>query len=97
MLQDTEEMIALRIVSGRYSRGFVREIDDHYENRTLHVHMILDEIAALEGVAAAKPCACRKSNPEDGYAYRKSSPGILVMQSTQDRTAQHASRCLGGT
>jgi NAD(P)-dependent dehydrogenase (short-subunit alcohol dehydrogenase family) len=30
-------------------------------------------------------------------AYRKSSPSILVMQSTQDRTAQNASRCLGGT
>jgi hypothetical protein len=25
-----------------------------------------------------------------GYAYRKSSPSILVMQSTQDRTAQNA-------
>ena len=33
----------------------------------------------------------------DGCAYRKSSPSILVMQSTQDRTAQNASRCLGGT
>ena len=30
-------------------------------------------------------------------AYRKSSPSILAMQSTQDRTAQKASRCLGGT
>jgi hypothetical protein len=63
MLQDTEEMIALRIVSGRYSRGFVREIDDHYENRTLHVHMILDEIAALEGVAAAKPSNMKEATP----------------------------------
>ena len=33
----------------------------------------------------------------DGCAYRKSSPSILVMQSTQDRTAQNAPRCLGGT
>ena len=32
-----------------------------------------------------------------GCAYRKSSPSILVMQSTQDRTTQNASRCLGGT
>jgi hypothetical protein len=32
-----------------------------------------------------------------GCAYRKSSPSILVMQSTQDRTAQNAPRCLGGT
>jgi hypothetical protein len=30
-------------------------------------------------------------------AYRKSSPSILVMQSTQDRTAQNASGCLDGT
>jgi hypothetical protein len=30
-------------------------------------------------------------------AYRKSSPSILVMQSTQDRPAQNAPRCLGGT
>jgi hypothetical protein len=30
-------------------------------------------------------------------AYRKSSPSILVMQSTQDRMAQNAPRCLGGT
>jgi hypothetical protein len=30
-------------------------------------------------------------------AYRKSSPSILVMQSTQDCAAPNASRCLGGT
>ena len=29
--------------------------------------------------------------------YRKSNASILVMQSTQDRTAQNASCCLGGT
>ena len=29
-------------------------------------------------------------------AYRKSSPSILVMQSTQDRAGQNASRCLDG-
>jgi predicted deacylase len=40
----------------------------------------------------------RKDFPKiNTCAYRKSSPGILVMQSTQDRTAQNASRCLGGT
>ena len=33
----------------------------------------------------------------DTCAYRKSSPSILVMQSTQDRTRQNASLCLGGT
>jgi hypothetical protein len=32
-----------------------------------------------------------------GCAYRKSSPSILVMQSTQDRTAPNAPRCLGST
>ena len=30
-------------------------------------------------------------------AYRKSNASILVMQSPQDRTAQNASCCLGGT
>jgi hypothetical protein len=67
MLQDTEEMIALKIVCGRCSRGFVREIDDHYENRTLHVHIILDEIAALEGVAAAKPSNMQQEKPFDRH------------------------------
>jgi hypothetical protein len=33
----------------------------------------------------------------DRCAYYKSSPSILVMQTTQDRTAQNAPRCLGGT
>jgi hypothetical protein len=33
----------------------------------------------------------------DTGAYRKSSPSVLVMQSTQDRTGQNASRHLGGT
>jgi hypothetical protein len=32
-----------------------------------------------------------------GCAYRKSSPSILVMQSTQDRTEQNAPRYLGGS
>src|SRR5258708_7660315 len=45
--------------------------------------MIFVRSAALPGLT---PCA-----------YRKSSPSILVMQSTQDWTAQHAPRCLGGT
>jgi hypothetical protein len=34
---------------------------------------------------------------DDGCAYRKLSPSILVMQSTQNRTRKNASRCLGGT
>ena len=55
------------------------------------------------GAVAFSRCVSRKFKPgrNDGEprrcAYRKSSPSILVMQSTQDRTAQNASRCLGGT
>jgi hypothetical protein len=30
-------------------------------------------------------------------AYRKSNPGILMVQSAQDRMADNASGCLGGT
>jgi hypothetical protein len=42
------------------------------------------------------------TEPRLGYqintcANRKSSSSILVMQSTQDWTAQNARRCLGGT
>jgi hypothetical protein len=32
-----------------------------------------------------------------GCAYRKSNPGILMVQSAQDRMADIASSCLGGT
>jgi len=44
-------------------------------------------------------CSIRgfETKVERTCAYRKSSPSILVMQSTQDRAAQNASRCLGGT
>ena len=31
-----------------------------------------------------------------GCAYRKSNPGILMVQSAQDRTTENASGCLGG-
>ena len=41
--------------------------------------------------------ALRKDARQHPCAYRKSSPSILVMQSTQDRTAQNAPRYLGGT
>jgi len=40
---------------------------------------------------------CSEDSERYLCVYRKSSPSILVMQSTQDRTAQNASRCLGGT
>jgi hypothetical protein len=55
MIDEMEEWLRLRVVSGRYSAGLLRELSGHYENRTLHVHMILDEIAALEGVRGSKP------------------------------------------
>jgi hypothetical protein len=54
-IEETEELVAISMVSGKCSRGLVLELDDHIQQRTLHVHMILDEIAALEGVAGAKP------------------------------------------
>jgi hypothetical protein len=34
--------------------------------------------------------------PRDPCAYRKSNPGILMVQSAQDRMADNASGCLGG-
>ena len=34
---------------------------------------------------------------DDPCAYRKSNPGILVVQSTQNRATENASNCLGGT
>jgi RNA-directed DNA polymerase len=48
--------------------------------------------AARKMRAGPAGSACRSR-----CAYRKSSPSILVMQSTQDRTRQNASLCLGGT
>ena len=39
----------------------------------------------------------RARQAKSNCAYRKSSPSILVTQSTQDRTGQNAPRCLGGT
>jgi hypothetical protein len=58
----------------------------------------------LQGVGCDKPLSAvsrpSRSRPSPGArscACRKSSPSILVMQSTQDRTGQNASRCLGDT
>lgn len=48
-------MIACVMVTGRCSTGLVRQLSDHLKRRTLHVHTVLDEIAALEGVRRAKP------------------------------------------
>jgi hypothetical protein len=38
----------------------------------------------------------RSPHLEAGCAYRKSNPGILVVQSAQDRAAENASNFLGG-
>jgi len=35
--------------------------------------------------------------PDRGCAYRKSNPGILVVQSAQNRATENASNCLDGT
>jgi hypothetical protein len=51
----------------------------------------------LPGLSNAADHMPSKPDPPTACAYRKSSPSILVMQSTQDRTAHNASRCLGGT
>src|ERR1700694_3896238 len=48
-------------------------------------------------LALIRSCSDSTATVTPTCAYRKSSPSILVMQSTQDRTAQNASRCLGGT
>ena len=53
------------------------------------------DTAAKELVARQPDLILSHTTPT--CAYRKSSPSILVMQSTQDRTAQNAPRCLGGT
>jgi hypothetical protein len=37
------------------------------------------------------------TEPTDTCAYRKSNPGILVVQSAQNRATKNASNCLGGT
>lgn len=55
MREELEEWLSLQMVSGKYSAGLVDELTTHYVNRTLHVHMVLDEIAALEGRPGAKP------------------------------------------
>ena len=46
------------------------------------------------GVAWLSPVDCAPW--AFGCAYRKSNPGILMVQSAQDRTTDNASGCLGG-
>src|SRR6476659_9152667 len=47
--------------------------------------------------SSAAQSGIQKTDTAIPCAYRKSNASILVMQSTQDRTAQNASCCLGGT
>ncbi|MFH0295655.1 hypothetical protein AAFX91_00225 [Bradyrhizobium sp. 31Argb] len=51
MREEMEEWLALKTSSGKCSTGLLHQLVYHYENRTLHVHQILDEIAILEGVS----------------------------------------------
>ena len=67
----------------------VAMIADAIRDVTRRAEIVLDPFAG-SGTAII---AAEKT----GSAYRKSSPSILVMQSTQDRTAQNAPRRLGGT
>jgi hypothetical protein len=53
--EEIEEWFRLRTTSGKFSSGLVDELASHYVSRTLHVHIVLDEIAALEGVAGSRP------------------------------------------
>lgn len=59
MREELDEWLSLKMVSGKYSAGLVDELAAHYVNRTLHVHMVLDEIAALEGSRGAKPSSTK--------------------------------------
>jgi hypothetical protein len=76
--------------SSRGSEPTLKHQDLHALRRLAHVQIRDAHIAEPgAGFAALRwTAAC---------AYRKSSPSILVMQSTQDRTAQNVPRRLGGT
>lgn len=50
-LRGIEELLQLSMSSGRYSQLFARQLCMGVISRTLHVHMIVDEIAMLEGRA----------------------------------------------
>jgi hypothetical protein len=54
-------------------------------------------VALKQRVSIEQTAVLLGLNTRPTCAYRKSSPSIMMMQSTQDRTAQNAPRCLGGT
>jgi len=66
MREEIEQWLRLKMVRGKYSAGLVSELTAHYVNRTLHVHMILDEIANLEGAAGAKRSMTEDAKPLGG-------------------------------
>ena len=49
------ENLDLRLRSGRYSTGLVRELADMLESRSGNIFAIFDEIAELEGCPGARP------------------------------------------
>lgn len=54
-IKEIEEWLALKLVTGKCSRELVCDLARHMQERTLHVHMILDEIGGLEGAPGSKP------------------------------------------
>jgi hypothetical protein len=47
MIHETKAMIGWALTTGKCATGLVQEID--IKQRTLHAHLVVDEIAALEG------------------------------------------------
>jgi hypothetical protein len=60
---EIEGWLALKLVSGKCSRSFIDDLANHMQRRTLHIHMILDEIGALEGAPGAKPSITKEPEP----------------------------------
>ncbi len=52
---EVREWLDLKVVTGRYSVGFVRELAAHLQNRTVNVFSIYDEIGFLEGAQYSRP------------------------------------------
>jgi len=59
------------IVTGRYSTLLASDLDSHIRNRSLHSHLITDEIAALEGGRKRS-----QTKPEKEYFKRKWLKGL---------------------
>jgi ribosomal protein L22 len=55
MIHETRALIKCVIVTGRFSDGIVREINDHIKGQSLNDdHPVLYEIAAMEGARPSK-------------------------------------------